>query len=107
MPYQSPTLTELIKQGQQDIQVNFPNVRMHSVLSVLNRVNAGLSAGEHQHLDWLANQIIPTTADEEYLLEYARMKGIYKIFVAVCKARFVRGMNKQLRARRILHFFDS
>lgn len=78
MPYQSPTLTELIKQGQQDIQVNFPNVRMHSVLSVLNRVNAGLSAGEHQHLGWLANQIIPTTADEEYLLEYARMKGIYR-----------------------------
>lgn len=78
MPYQSPTLSELIKQGQQDIQFNLPNVRQHSVLSVLNRINAGLSAGEHHHLDWLAKQIIPSTADEEYLIEHARMKGVFR-----------------------------
>ncbi|HDR1418647.1 TPA: baseplate J/gp47 family protein [Pasteurella multocida] len=78
MPYQSPTLSELIKQGQQDIQFHLPNVQMNAVLMVLNRINAALSASEHQHLSWLAQQIIPTTADEEYLIEYAAMKGIVR-----------------------------
>lgn len=85
MPYQSPTLSALIKQGQQDIQINLPNVRTHSVISVLNHINAALSAGEHQHLDWLAKQIIPTTADEAYLLEYARMKGVMRKMPSVAE----------------------
>lgn len=78
MPYQSPTLSQLIQQGEQQFLLRFPEVKRHSVLSVLNRVNAAMSAGEHKHLDWLARQIIPTTADEDYLLEYCAYKGIFR-----------------------------
>ncbi|MFZ7107917.1 baseplate J/gp47 family protein [Avibacterium avium] len=78
MPYQSPTLSQLIQQGEQQFLSRFPDMKRHSVISVLNRVNAALSAGEHKHLDWLAKQIIPTTADEDYLLEYCVYKGIYR-----------------------------
>ena len=78
MPYQSPTLSQLVNQGEQQFLSRFPDVKRHSVVSVLNRINAALSAGEHQHLDWLARQIIPTTADEDYLLEYCAYKGIYR-----------------------------
>ena len=78
MPYPSPTLSQLVNQGEQQFLSRFPDVKRHSVVSVLNRINAALSASEHQHLDWLARQIIPTTADEDYLLEYCAYKGIYR-----------------------------
>ncbi|WP_308569893.1 baseplate J/gp47 family protein [uncultured Haemophilus sp.] len=78
MPYQSPTLTQLISQGEQQFLKHFPDVKRHAVVSVLNRINSALSAGEHKHLNWLARQIIPTTADEDYLLEYCAYKGIYR-----------------------------
>ena len=76
MAYQSPTLSQLIKQAEQHIQHRLPTVRRNNVLSVLARIEAGLSAGEHMHLDWLAQQIIPTTADEAYLLEHCAYRGI-------------------------------
>ncbi|SUT89774.1 Uncharacterized homolog of phage Mu protein gp47 [[Actinobacillus] rossii] len=78
MPYQSPTLSQLITQGEKLFLHQFPQSKRNSVLSVLNRIQAALSAGEHKHVDWLAKQIIPTTADEEYLLEYCAYKGIFR-----------------------------
>ena len=52
MPYQSPTLSQLIQQGEQQFLSRFPDLKRHSVISVLNRVNAALSVSEHKHLDW-------------------------------------------------------
>lgn len=78
MSYTSPTLSELIKQGERRFQQRLPNLRRNTVISVLNRICAGLSASEHAHLEWLARQIIPTTADEDYLLEYCLYKGIVR-----------------------------
>lgn len=78
MPYLSPTLSQLVHQGEQQFLSRFPEAKRHSVISVLNRINAALSASEHKHLDWLAKQIIPTTADEDYLLEYCAYKGIFR-----------------------------
>ena len=78
MPYQSPTLSQLITQGEKQFLRQFPNSKRNAVLAVINRIMAGLSAGEHKHLDWLARQIIPTTADEDYLLEYCAYKGIFR-----------------------------
>lgn len=85
MPYQSPTLSQLISQGEQQYLQRFPTLKRQTVLSVINRVTAAMSAGEHKHLDWLARQIIPTTADEEYLLEYCAYKGIFRKPVARAK----------------------
>lgn len=76
MPYQTPTLSQLIQQGEQQIDHRLPNLKRNNVVKVINRVCAALSAGEHVHLDYLAKQIIPTTADESYLIEYALYKGI-------------------------------
>lgn len=78
MPYQSPTLSQLITQGEKQFLRQFPHSKRNTVLSVINRIMAGLSTGEHKHLDWLARQIIPTTADEDYLLEYCAYKGIFR-----------------------------
>lgn len=78
MAYQSPTLSTLIRQGEQQFQHRFPSLKRNNVLTVINRICAALSAGEHMHLDWLARQIIPTTAEEEYLIEYCLYKGIVR-----------------------------
>lgn len=96
MPYQSPTLSELIKQGEQQLQQHFPHLKRHAVVKVLNRVMAALSASEHIHLDWLAKQIIPTSADEDYLLEYCAYKGISRkpatVATGVIRVEAVRGL---------------
>ncbi|HHE3594933.1 TPA: baseplate J/gp47 family protein [Pasteurella multocida] len=76
MSYQTPTLSQLIQQGEQQFNHRLPNLKRNNVVTVINRVCAALSAGEHVHLDYLAKQIIPTTADEAYLIEYALYKGI-------------------------------
>lgn len=78
MSFNSPTLSSLIKQGEQQFQHRFPTLKRNNVLSVINRICAAMSAGEHMHLDWLARQIIPTTAEEEYLIEYCLYKGIVR-----------------------------
>ncbi|WP_044469807.1 baseplate J/gp47 family protein [Mannheimia massilioguelmaensis] len=89
MSYQTPTLSELIAQGERLYLHQFPQSKRHSVLSVVNRVNAALSAGEHKHVDWLAKQIIPTTADEDYLLEYCAYKGIFRKPASVARGMIV------------------
>lgn len=76
MPYQTQTLSQLIQQGEQQFNHRLPNLKRNNVVTVINRICAALSAGEHVHLDYLAKQIIPTTADENYLIEYALYKGI-------------------------------
>lgn len=78
MPYQSPTLNELIEQGEQVIRYRLPEAKRNSVIGVLAKINAALSAGEHQHLEYLAKQIIPSTADEKYLVEFAFSKGVFR-----------------------------
>lgn len=78
MSFNSPTLSSLIKQGEQQFQHRFLTLKRNNVLSVINRICAAMSAGEHMHLDWLARQIIPTTAEEEYLIEYCLYKGIVR-----------------------------
>ncbi|MCW9698210.1 MULTISPECIES: baseplate J/gp47 family protein [Pasteurellaceae] len=78
MAYSSPTLSTLIKQGEQQFQYRFPTLKRNNVITVINRICAALSAGEHMHLDWLARQIIPTTAEEDYLIEYCLYKGIVR-----------------------------
>ena len=75
MAFNTPTLSSLIKQGEQQFQYRFPTLKRNNVVTVINRICAALSAGEHMHLDWLARQIIPTTAEEDYLIEYCLYKG--------------------------------
>ena len=78
MAFNTPTLSSLIKQGEQQFQYRFPTLKRNNVVTVINRICAALSAGEHMHLDWLARQIIPTTAEEGYLIEYCLYKGIVR-----------------------------
>lgn len=70
MPFNRPSLNELIERAQSDIESRMPgaNARLRrSVLGVLARVHAGVVHGLHGFLDWLSRQIMTSTAELEWL----------------------------------------
>lgn len=70
MAFNRQTLLQLIERIQADIEGRLggtdPRLR-RSVLGVLARAEAGVAHGLHGHLDWLARQILPDTAESEIL----------------------------------------
>lgn len=79
MPYNAPTLSNLIAQTQQDIEQrlpgSWPQVK-EKTLGALAYAQAGLAAGVHGHLSWVARQIIPNEADETELLKHCQFWGV-------------------------------
>ena len=77
MPFQRPSLTDLIERARNDFAVvlNVAPLR-RSVEDALARVVAGASHGLHGHLDWVADQILPDSADDDFLLRWARLLGL-------------------------------
>lgn len=73
MPFDRPTLTELVAQTQQDFAarsgLNDPLRRAD--VAVHARVAAGVAHGLYGALEWYARQILPDTADREYLDRWA------------------------------------
>ncbi|WP_334469513.1 baseplate J/gp47 family protein [Arsenophonus sp. PmNCSU2021_1] len=80
MPYQIPTLGELISQTQQDVAQRLPGAlpAQDSLLGAMAMAQAGLSALEHEHLGWIARQIIPSDADESELLKHCAFWGVVR-----------------------------
>lgn len=79
MPFQRPTLTELIERARDDINGRLPGADSRvrrSVLDVLSRVQAGGLAGAYGFLDWISRQAIIDTADDEVLERWAAIWGI-------------------------------
>ncbi len=79
MPYNAPSLSNLIAQTQQDIEQrlpgSWPQVR-EKTLEALAYAQAGLASGVHGHLSWVARQIIPNEADETELLKHCQFWGV-------------------------------
>jgi len=70
VPFNRPTLQDLITRIGSDIESRLPGVDAklrRQVLSVIGRSLAGATHGLHGHLDWLALQILPDTADDALL----------------------------------------
>lgn len=79
MPFQRPTLAELIAQGQAEIEASLPGADAslrRTVLGVLTRVIAGGEHGLYGYLDWLSNQVLPDTAESEHLDRHASIWGV-------------------------------
>ncbi|WVR18344.1 baseplate J-like protein [Bordetella phage PY223] len=78
MAFQRPTLTEIIDRTFSDLtsRLNLQGALLRrSVVGVLARVLAGTSHMLHGHLEWIAKQAIPDTADE-WLPRWASIWGI-------------------------------
>ncbi|HAT1683973.1 TPA: baseplate J/gp47 family protein [Klebsiella oxytoca] len=81
MPYQPAPLAQLINQTQQDISQRLAGTLPgldETTLHAIGYAQAGLSAQEHEHLAWIARQIIPSESDEAELLKHCAWWGIVR-----------------------------
>ncbi|NCB52959.1 MAG: baseplate J/gp47 family protein [Clostridia bacterium] len=79
MPFNRPTLVELKSRIQADMISRLElvgGVMRRSVIGVLSTVFAGCSHVLHGHLDWISQQIMTDTMDEEHLIREASIYGI-------------------------------
>ncbi len=80
MPYIAPTLTKLIKQGEQDIESRLEGSQPRLPFSVERAVNfstAALVKDLHDRLDHLSRQIVPTLeSEDDTIISAANRRGI-------------------------------
>ncbi|MFZ2469467.1 MAG: baseplate J/gp47 family protein [Parvibaculum sedimenti] len=79
MAYSRPTLTQLVERIEADLLATFPATtagKRRSVLAVLARIMAGIAWGLYGFIAWVARQIIPSTAELEYLKLWAAFWGV-------------------------------
>lgn len=82
MPIIRPTLQTLIARISGDVQAGVDATAPllpTSILSVLARVFAGSAHLLWGYLSWVARQVIPDTAEAEYLERWAAIYGIYRV----------------------------
>ena len=76
MSFERPDLPTLIERAIADIESRLTgaDARLRrSNLNVLARVHSGAAHGLYGYLDWLAKQILPDSADAEFLERHARI----------------------------------
>lgn len=79
MAFTRPTLTQIIERAQSDIETRLPGADAAlktAVLNVLARTHAGALHGLYGHLDWIARQVLPDTADAEILERWASIWNV-------------------------------
>lgn len=79
MAFTRPTLAELVDRIESDFISRLAlsgAVLRRSMVRVLSRVIAGAAHMLHGHLDWIARQVFPDTAEDENLLRWGRLFAI-------------------------------
>lgn len=71
MPFETPTLPVLVSRTQSDLA---SDALRRSDALVLSRTLAGTAYGLYGYLDWIAEQILPDTADEQTLERIANLR---------------------------------
>lgn len=79
MSFIRPTLSEIIERARADYEARLPGADSRlrrSFLDVLARVQSGAASNLYGYLDWIARQILPDTAEAEYLARHASIWGM-------------------------------
>ena len=79
MPFSRPTRTELRQQVSADVGASLPGadaLLRRSVVGVLSTAQADLAYGHYGYLDWIARQAVPATSTDEFLEQWAALKGV-------------------------------
>lgn len=71
MPFETPSLPVLVGRAQADLA---GDALRRSDAQVLARAHAGVAYGLYGYLDWLADQVLPDTADEDTLERVAALR---------------------------------
>jgi uncharacterized phage protein gp47/JayE len=78
MPFNRPTITELAREAENDLASRlgaFGRLR-RNVINVLARVWAGLAHGIYAFIQWISRQVLPMTAESQYLDMHGSWWGI-------------------------------
>lgn len=81
MAFDRPLLSTLLNRIRLDIESRIEGADAflrRSTEGILSTVLAGISHSLHGHIGWVARQIIPDTADLDYLKRWAGLWGIYQ-----------------------------
>lgn len=81
MPFLRPTLSELIGRARADFDARLAgadSALSRSVLDVMARVHPGAVSGLYGFLDFISRQILPDTAEAEYLARHAAIWGLQR-----------------------------
>lgn len=82
MPFQRPTLPELIQRAQADIETRLPGSSPslpNSLLGVLARMSAGASHELYGAISYLATNLLPTTQDPDILEQWAQVYAVPRL----------------------------
>lgn len=81
MPFERPALADLITQTQDDTvsRLACPALLPVSNLAIMARVLAGGVHGLYGYLDWIAQQVLPDTAEAECLARHAAIRGLTRV----------------------------
>lgn len=81
MPFQRPTLDQLIERVKSDFRsgLNVADIIRRSFLGVFARGMAGLSHLQLGFLEWASKQIMPDTAEDEWLIRWATIFNLQLI----------------------------
>ncbi|MCF4983906.1 baseplate J/gp47 family protein [Pseudomonas syringae] len=107
MPFETPTLPALINRTQVDLA---DEALRQSDARVLSRAHSGAAYGLYGYQDWIADQILPDTADEETLERQAilRLRQPRKVAQAATgTVRFSAAAGAVLDADTVLQFSDG
>ena len=85
MPYERPSLPALIDRVRADVisRLEQDDVLRRSDAEVYARAVAGLSHSLHGFVEWLSRQVLPDTAEAEYLDRHASLWGVARKPAAV------------------------
>ncbi|RJX35673.1 MAG: baseplate J/gp47 family protein [Desulfarculus sp.] len=81
MPFERPTLEELIDRAVADVATRLPGADTQTRrgnLVVLPRVHAGAVQGLYGYLEWISRQVMPDTAEDEYLERWSNVWGVVR-----------------------------
>lgn len=82
MSFQRPTVTQLIDRIKNDIETRLPGTDAkprRTLLGVLGRTLAGAVHGLYGYLNWMADQLMPDTAEKEHLERWSSIWGVTRI----------------------------
>lgn len=82
MPFERPTLAALVARAQADaetrLELGAPLLPVSNV-AILSRVLAGAVHGLYGYLNWLSQQVLPDTAEAEWLARHADIWGLARL----------------------------
>lgn len=82
MPFDRPTLAELIDRNQGDIESRLdgsdPRLAL-TLLDIIAKMHAAAAHGQYAYMTWLAKQLMPDTAEGEYLERWAAIWDLVRL----------------------------